>query len=468
MAELDKAALKVQNDTLLPDNITQSISPTDHRSVNSDVIDSCLNNTELGAQTILGAVDFAGGATVEGNQIAQMENVVWINSLADFPAPNGSDEIELGTGVNTAYYIGSVAIDISPNVLINTLGDSVLIKGIHPVESQLTSDSVSPLIDTDSGSIGVENIILSNPNGNIFGFAGNGISSGFVLDRVIINGCKYCAQDITGAVASSFNRLVVLSTSVGGFTFTGATNSQLKLFDNAVGLESGFLNWTGDFIDLQTATFDLITIAENRIFPGVGDNFLTGAALGANLNAGGSAQMNGNIFKGAGTSVTTITGQDDGWLFSGNSFNDGIRNTRSVSDAYLSSSETVTIGAISTFVAVAGANWLSTLGKHFTVDTGGLITYTGLSDIDIFIIATATVEKVGGGGDMICTRIAYNGVDQVRTNACTDNTSPTSVTSHGLFTLSKDDTLQLYVANTQSTSNIIVDQANITVSGNMT
>ena len=90
----------------------------------------------------------------------------------------------------------------------------------------------------------------------------------------------------------------MLSSSVGGFTFTGTTNSQLLFRNNAVGLASGFLNWSGDFIDLKTATFDLISMTDNRVFPGAGDNFLTGAASGANIKSGGSAVLSGNILTG--------------------------------------------------------------------------------------------------------------------------------------------------------------------------
>ena len=117
------------------------------------------------------------------------------------------------------------------------------------------------------------------------------------------------------------------------------------------------------------------------------------------------------------------------------------------------------------YVPIAGTNWTSDVENRFTTDTAGLVTFIGLEDEDVFVSATATLEKVGGGADLIATRIAINGTTSAKTGGGTESTAPTQTTSQGLFTLSTGDTIQLYAANTGSTADITVTIANMIMSG---
>ena len=76
-----------------------------------------------------------------------------------------------------------------------------------------------------------------------------------------------------------------------------------------------------------------------------------------------------------------------------------------------------------------------------------------------------TIEKVGGGSDQLESRIAINGVTQAKTAVFTENNNPTSLTIKGLFCLDPNDTVELQVANNTGTSNIIVNVANLSLSG---
>ena len=117
------------------------------------------------------------------------------------------------------------------------------------------------------------------------------------------------------------------------------------------------------------------------------------------------------------------------------------------------------------YVAVGGILWDTDFSDSFTVTTAGLFTYIGLGGIDVDIDCTSTIDKVGGGSDNLCTKIAINGTVQDKTINCTDSTTPASVTSAGIFTLVNGDTIQLFIANTSSTSNINVNQSNMRIKG---
>jgi len=346
------------------------------------------------------------GNDLSMTSVNEQANTIYINKASDFPVAVAG-VIELDPGYDATYVIGVTTIDLGTDVLSISGGSAIHIIGLHPQESQLVTNSSSPLISIVNSSLDHEKLIMSNSGGDIYAVSGDG-SNFIVGTRIIIFNCENIGLNISGLTSFAFFRSSFVMTRTGGISFSG-NNSQIVLNDLSGGLISGFAGFTGTLIDLQSSTFDILRMDSGRIFPAAGTTFLTGAAGGANINAGGSAEMSGTIFKGAGSSVSVITGQDDNWLFSGNAFNDGVRNTRSATDSYLSSSQTVTISAVNTFVPIAGSNWASGLGAHFTVNSAGLATYTGVTDIDVVIIGTASIEKVGGGSDVLCMRIAING-----------------------------------------------------------
>jgi hypothetical protein len=391
-------------------------------------------------------------------------NVHVINSADDFPDAVGGVR-ELTGGDEVAYQLASDVIDIGSDRLQAT-GGRLHITGLHPTESEIRSTTSSPLITMDNCGGDLERFIVRNPNGDGFAYSGDINTTGLVMDRVLFASCQYISQNISGAVAASFNRCVFLSSTVGGITF-GSGNSQLIFLGNACGLQSGFLGWTGVLLDLGSAQFNLINIGSNRVFPGSGDTFLSGAAGGVNVSAGGAAELTSNLFIGAGNSITTITAQDDGWLFAGNEFNDGIANTRNEADSFLLISETVPINTQGVYEFIGGSNWQSDFAEHFTVSSAGVVTHTGLKDLDVVISATATVEKVGGGSDKICMKIAIDGAVSDKTISCTQNNAPTGITSQGLFRLEggANEELRPYVANTGSTADVVVSACNVVIKG---
>jgi len=138
-------------------------------------------------------------------------------------------------------------------------------------------------------------------------------------------------------------------------------------------------------------------------------------------------------------------------------------NTYPLCDAFMTTTENVTVSASNTYYAIGGVNWQNDVNSRFTIGTDGLVTYNGLETIGVTIASSATLEKQGGGSDFISMEIAINGVTQAKSKGSTDNTSPTQIVSAGLFPIVNGDTIQLYVANEDSTSNIIVGQATMII-----
>lgn len=389
-----------------------------------------------------------------------LDNVVNINSLSDFPTPvAGVIELSQGIGTSTTYLIAAKEIDVSPNVFKNTGGD-IVIRGVHRTASRLKTTSTTDFITSVDGNLILETVYLNNPNAKSVDFSSPTQLKSFVTQNLVILACTEIAT-ISGAFTTSLRTMTVVSSSVGGILWTGSAGNQINI-SNFLGI-----SWTGTLLDLGTATFSIIDIlVGSRFTSPAGTTILSGLPNNGNLIAGGRGIVEGNLFNGIGTALSGLNTLDIKWNYKGNIFADGTTmNTLVVADTFLTSTETVTIGGgnQNVYFPVGGGNWASDIGDRFTVNTDGVMTYTGLETIPVAVHAVTTLEKTGGGADKICTKVAINGTVLDKTVACTKNSQETSVTSVGIVTLSTGDVIQTYVANTEGTSNIIVSEANLIV-----
>ena len=387
-------------------------------------------------------------------------NVVHINSPDNFPAAvGGVIELVPNPGDKIVYVIAADMMLMGSDRFTVTDGE-VVIRGVHRTASAIGSTTSSPLFTSVNSFLIIEFIVLSNINGKIVDFsapAPPGLVS-FGCTNLIVLNCD-SIFNISDSFSTTFRELVVFDSTTAGMLFTGTGNSQLNTSD-VLGV-----SWAGTFLDLGTATFDLLSIgAGNRFLSPSGTTILSGMVNSGNINVGGRALVDNNIFNGIGTALNNITTSDLQWDFENNVFADNTTtNTLNTTDAFLTASTTTTIGTIGLYVAVGGVNWSSSLSSRFTVSTAGLITYTGLGTKVFKIVSAATVEKSGGGADLICTKIAKNGTVADKTTGCTHNSKPTQVTSLGFFSLSTGDTLQLFTGNESSTSNVITSNCSMIV-----
>ena len=316
------------------------------------------------------------------------------------------------------------------------------------------------LFTSESSSFFQEYVAFDHPNGKLFEFTNPamGVAS-FANQNLIVINCDSLGT-IDNAFVTSLRTMTVIDAQTGGFTFGGTIEGQLNI--------SNFLalSWAGTLIDLSTALFSLINITPScRFISPVGTTILSGLANSGNIATEGRAIVEANIFNGEGTALSGIDTDDLQWIFKNNLFVDNsTKNSEVVADTFLTSPIVITISSEDVYVAAGGVNWVSDLSHRFTVSTAGLVTYIGLETVDVFILSAATVSKVGGGEDILCTKIAINGTVSDKTIACTENNKPTSIVSQGLFELETGDTIQLFVANTESTANIELDTANMTIS----
>lgn len=391
---------------------------------------------------------------------AGLTNVVDINTASDFPpAVGGVRELVQTPGVAITYRFGAVQVDMGSDRFTITGGDVVFL-GMHRTESTLISTTSGVFITCVDSSFFPEFIGFNCPNAKIVDFTVPTASfKSFVCDNVIARECD-TVFDITDSFTTSLRTLTIVIATSGGINWSG-TNNNLNVSNTLA------LTWAGNLFDLGTAIFDIIVLdSGNRYVSPAGATILSGATGSANLTATGIGLVSGNVFNGTGTALDGIDTMDLQWQFTGNTFADGTTlNSRQLSDAFLTSTKTVTIGSTGVYVPIGGVNWSSDISDRFTVGIDGLITYIGLRNIEIEVTATATIELSGGGSDKICIKIAIEGVVKDKTMACTKNNTATGVSSIGLFTISTGNTIQLFVGNEENPSNIDVSEATLIVKG---
>ena len=388
-----------------------------------------------------------------GPQAANPNNVIAISDATDFPAP-AAGVITLAD--NTSYrIIGNV--DIGTDRLV--LGNNTKLYGTNRFTDGLTYTGTGIMITATSGHL-LEEMNFTCSSGQFMSLTGVG------AETCVYTNCFIVSCDTVGTIAS-WRTVVFRSFSV--VSATNATNGRL-LFSGtceAFNMDNSF--WgsftAGTMIDLGTATFDRVQIpGGNRFITSPGVTALSGAASSANLTTNGRGLVESNIFNGTGTAISTITPFDLKWTFQGNS---GIEDSHQ--DAAFSATGNTTATVISTastpVIVDLGATAVQYKTHRFSVSTGGLITYNGLTEMDFTAIFNIYADVASGTNKVLNFYIAKNGTvltESISTRSF-DAGDPGSLISQAIVTLETGDTLALWVENTTDTTNTTVQTCTCTV-----
>jgi len=370
-------------------------------------------------------------------------NWVLINSMADFPTPAAGvitlaadTHYRIGTGVTTADRFA-----LSANVSISC------------------SDTNGPTLDyTGTGAM----------------FTGTGVN--FNIYQANLKAANATLVDMTNGFYRLDNSTVIAATQDGKFTdMVGvvinrcsylASTDGIKFFGSVVvGIYSQSktryitTSATNIFVDFGTVVFNLLEVTNIAFTAPAGAIGLKGLAASGNLGVGKLAVVENTSFSTDMTPLSGIVPDDIRWEFQANA---GVADSIKAADTFITATETVTISSIGVFVAIAGTAWTSDIFSSFTTTTGGLLTYVGEIDSTFLVGGIATIEKTAGGTDVLEMRIAKNGTTLAKSGSFTETATPATVSSQALVQLTKDDTLQLFVANNTSTGNVDVNVANLT------
>ena len=375
-------------------------------------------------------------------------NVVIVNSEDDFPAAVAGVRT---LAANTTYVLGGF-IETADTLKIDSESS---LEGWGARTSRLTYTGVGNQFEIEDSSFSIIECSLDSGTGTMFSANSTGLANSFVT----INNVR----GVGGASLGTFEDISWNSRDAAFLFDDGLSFIGTNLF--FIASNTSFVDdseVTSVALDLGTATFSTFNFIRGT-FAGAGTG-ISGTASSANMVAGAIADLTDVNFANMNTPLTNIDESDIRWFFTRCR---GLEDSVYAAEAALTTAETVTVSATSTFYIVNGSNWTGDTEERFTVSSGGELTYNGENDQRFLILMRATIEKVGGGADFLKQRIGIDDgggyVTYQKTEGGTDNTSPTTVVSDGIFTLQEGDKVATFVANDDSTADIIVNLCNVTI-----
>lgn len=381
----------------------------------------------------------------ETELFASTTNTILVKSAADLPAASGGTHTLLASTV----YQPQGVIDLGGNTL--TLQADTVLRGRSPAVDGFSTTSGSALFS--GPALRVRCLSATCPNGPIFNKTDDASEPMFFIE---VNCFSFGSYGTIGTSSGGLLQLCNFIGPGGGMMFTGGTGN--------FGIQNSlFSGYTGNCIDLSTFVFNVLSM-DTVIFSGaVASTALSGLASSGNIGTRGVVSK--CSFNGSGAALSGIDEQDLKWDFTGNF---GVARSRNAADGFLLTTETVIIGTIGQFEEVGGTSFSSSILDRFTISTSGVLTYVGIEDIEIQVSGFATVQKVGGGSDVLVARFAKNWVSPssgiAQSGGQSENATPTSIPLVALIDLTTGDTIRVIVANSTTTANIEVDLASIVIS----
>ena len=337
----------------------------------------------------------------------------------------------------------------------------------------------------------------SQQSSNILTYTGSGamftaVDSNFELSRIQYdhpNGSGFNVTDNVGGVIFVFIELAfgISGVSIGTFSNIGALIINRSTIQAADGLSISGADMsifavaltrfattgsTAKCIDLNGAVLQTIKISDVIFNYATGAFGLSGLANSGNLPVDRLAMVTNCEFDDDLTPLQNITTSDIRWEFIGNA---SLPDSVNEADIFLTGgAETITTGSAGDWQEIGvpsggGVSWASDIASRFTIGTDGVITYIGERDLFVRVSGRATVEKVGGGSNIIEVRLAKNwngtasdaGLEKSR--AQTENTSATTVPIGALVSFSTGDNVRPIFSNISGTSNIIANVSSIEI-----
>jgi hypothetical protein len=381
------------------------------------------------------------------------KNEVVVNQESDFPAPVAGVITLLS---NTNYIIGGTITTANRFVV----GDGTTLTSRNPFFPAIIYTGSDTMFTGADTNFALDRIGISCPSGKCFDFSSSpGQGSTFGLNIVSIFQCDSVGNfdnlrsiNWTNSSAFSANQGIVIS----------GTDNWEVLSIIRMGLTTSNTSFVG--LDLTNSIHRSVEI-NNYVLNGVsGSVGISGSANSANITANFVASVAQCEFISPVTPLSGIDEDDIRYSFLGNS---GIPNSTVSANPYLTTQTTVTINTAGVYEKINQSNWNSTVSTRVQITADGDIINLLEDEIKVQLTGTCTVEKVGGGNDLITARLVYNddptNSESAITEVGTQNGQPTNISLTGVFILQPGDSISIYVANQGSTSNIIVDYAKFSV-----
>lgn len=249
-------------------------------------------------------------------------------------------------------------------------------------------------------------------------------------------------------------------------TDCGFLNAGSMTFDGTIGTV-GFLSCIFDNIALGTSILIPSTATITRRFRVVYSAFISLAGETAiNVSTLASIPVEGYIlaavnFSGGGTYTTGVQYNDNKALFQNCR---GVVNSTSLGQAYMVDNATpTTISVSGTFYKILGTTIAGTINQRFS-HSNNRLTFDG--QINGAFKITTIISCSSGNNQLLLARIAVNGVTIVASESQISTSGSgrsENLTAMAIVELGSTDYIEIFIANSTSTSNVTVSELNFIV-----
>jgi len=441
-----KSSVSIDNGITLEHNLTQNtdgaeilIDPTSASPTIASIIGGAgINAVETGGHITISTVDETGST-----------KTVVVYSKADFPEPT-LNVIQLD---NDREYLIANDVDLGVDKIM--MGLNCSIRGVDNIIITLSYTGTDYMINCADSTNKVSLISLAAPNGGVIQSTDT-IQGVLIFDSVRIDSALK-AGHLTGvdSLIRFTNSSFKPGTVSNGFEFFGTFNTFLHQ-SSSCGITAGIL------YDLGVAVFKSIIINYVVSDVAVGATFLSGAIDNGNIDANGIAKVDTSLLFGGGTGLSGVSIADSRWFFSGNN---KISDTRTSGLLSLSNNALETVITAAGTPSIVNGDWIVEGNLQTSGATSGRITFDTSRLTHAHVIISVSVELVGGGDVKVSALVAINGVpvENSRKSGSAKAGSPASITIPWQKGMNNGDYFEVFVANEDSTSDLVVINAMLDV-----
>lgn len=374
-----------------------------------------------------------------------IHNVRFISSKGNLPAPSAG----IITLIANFTYIFTEVVDLTGDRLVCASNTTILGFSSENCRIKSTGLSAGTALITSAWSLPIRSITIEHGTAVSLDATANANQS---LDWFGVNFTD-CA---TVGTITTYNNFIA--------TDCAFLNSQGLTFDGTIAT-IGFLNTIFDNTTSGTSIIIPATLTISRRLRIIYSSFVSLAGETAlNVSASATIPVEGYIldtinFSGGGTYITGVQYNDNKSLFVNCK---GIGNSGNIGQYYMTANATATtIGAINTFVKVAGTTTAGSFIEKFT-HTNNRLTYTGA--FTGFYKVTAIITLTSGNNNVVQLRVAVNGTTSIPSTSQTTTSGAgksENVSCSDIVSLATNDYIEIFTANTTGSNNITVSEINV-------
>ncbi len=403
---------------------------------------------ELSADTFI----IKDGAVVSGAQ-KMKDSVIGPDNCATWTVIR--DESDWGTPSGGAYSppAGSYVIDGDVTMTSNLiLADGTFIRGIGGSTLDRGTDT-GTFITVDDASVEILELAIRCSGMTAIGADSSvgGVVKNLFLDRV---GCTNCDRFIDATDHAINLQLCVgigASSCIRSLGTTGNPNMVFELcFLMATGTSTSAL-------DLGTTVFDNIVSRSNTFQAmGTGSYAVEGAASSANVQTGEVALMFDCVFNGDSGALNGLDADDTRWRYLACS---NVQDSMTDGLLAMNGNSTETSISVAGDAELVAGTWTVEQTKQMTGTTGGRLTFEPEVGQSLPVTVSVSAKVASGGATDVTAYIAVND-STIANSAVTFEVTSSKAKSVSIpwqVEFAEDDYVEVYIANEDNTTNIIVE-----------